>query len=205
MSPRLDIFLRSAIWFLLLLNLEWVVVLPGTGDGAHRTPVLGGLSYSPTPRVGFESPALQQAPWERFRIAKPSQVDEGTAKVSDGPWLEGSGDQPLLTEVEDLHVTESGSFSALKSAWVPTVHRGRPSWIMTCPSCTTWKVLVGTSTQNLSPRSFMSHAAPGDVQRGVGSSALHCTIQFTRASHPASFTGRLVHAFGKHCHALCLL
>lgn len=80
MSPRLDLFLRSASWFLLLLHLEWVVVLPGTGGGAHRTLVLGVLGYSPTPRWVCESPALRQAPWEQFRRAKPSQADEGTAQ-----------------------------------------------------------------------------------------------------------------------------
>lgn len=32
-----------------------------------------------------------------------------------------------------------------------------------------------------------------------------CTVQFRSLGYPASFTGLLVHAFGKHFHALCLL
>lgn len=107
MSPRLDLFFEKC-------QLVPTFPQPGVGGGSAWNWGWGPQDTCPRgPRLlpsppGWvcESPALQQAPWEWFRIAKPSQVDEGTAKASDGPWLEGSGDPPLLTEVEDLHVTE---------------------------------------------------------------------------------------------------
>lgn len=92
-----------------------------------------------------------------------------------------------------------GPSSLLGSVHVPVVHGARPSWLRMSP---TGKRGLGSAPRSHHREASRSPVLPQQMSSGVWAMRL-CTVQVTRASHPAVCTRLLVHAFGEHFLALC--